>query len=118
MRLLAEGLRRPAGTGDVLVIPRHQCQPDSVRVVLRPATGAALIDIPASAVTAFLRQTVAVVPPGRSVSTSTSTVPSSSFTGAATGAAHDLLVSQVIRTGELQAWFLAEHLVDTPLVRA
>jgi starvation-inducible DNA-binding protein len=31
---------------------------------------------------------------------------------------NDLLVSQVIRTGELQAWFLAEHLVDTPLARA
>jgi starvation-inducible DNA-binding protein len=31
---------------------------------------------------------------------------------------NDLMVSQVIRTGELQAWFLAEHLVDTPLVRA
>ncbi|MGW2635803.1 Dps family protein [Streptomyces sp. NPDC001348] len=31
---------------------------------------------------------------------------------------NDLLVSQVIRTGELQAWFIAEHLVDTPLVRA
>ncbi|MGW3493175.1 Dps family protein [Streptomyces sp. NPDC001020] len=31
---------------------------------------------------------------------------------------NDLLVSQVIRTGERQAWFLAEHLVDTPLVRA
>ncbi|MFE6895170.1 Dps family protein [Streptomyces sp. NPDC057694] len=30
----------------------------------------------------------------------------------------DLLVSQVIRVGELQCWFLAEHLVDTPLVRA
>ncbi|MEU6497315.1 DNA starvation/stationary phase protection protein [Streptomyces sp. NPDC046984] len=30
---------------------------------------------------------------------------------------NDLLVSQVIRTGETQAWFLAEHLVDTPLVR-
>ncbi|MGC0375727.1 Dps family protein [Streptomyces sp. SAI-229] len=30
---------------------------------------------------------------------------------------NDLLVSQVIRTGERQAWFLAEHLVDTPLVR-
>jgi starvation-inducible DNA-binding protein len=30
----------------------------------------------------------------------------------------DLLVSQVIRTGERQAWFLDEHLVDTPLVRA
>jgi starvation-inducible DNA-binding protein len=31
---------------------------------------------------------------------------------------NDLLVSDVIRTGELQAWFLAEHLVDTPLVRS
>jgi starvation-inducible DNA-binding protein len=31
---------------------------------------------------------------------------------------NDLLVSGVIRTGELQAWFLAEHLVDTPLVHA
>ncbi|MFG2358826.1 Dps family protein [Streptomyces sp. NPDC048521] len=31
---------------------------------------------------------------------------------------NDLLVSQVIRTGELQCWFLSEHLVDTPLVRA
>lgn len=30
----------------------------------------------------------------------------------------DLLVSDVIRTGETQAWFLAEHLVDTPLVHA
>lgn len=30
----------------------------------------------------------------------------------------DLLVSQVIRTNEMQVWFLAEHLVDTPLVRA
>lgn len=31
---------------------------------------------------------------------------------------NDLLVSQVVRTGELQAWFLAEHLVDVPLTRA
>jgi len=31
---------------------------------------------------------------------------------------NDLLVGDVIRTGELQAWFLAEHLVETPLVRA
>jgi starvation-inducible DNA-binding protein len=30
---------------------------------------------------------------------------------------NDLLVSDIIRTNELQAWFLAEHLVDTPLVR-
>jgi starvation-inducible DNA-binding protein len=31
---------------------------------------------------------------------------------------NDLLVSAVIRTGEFQVWVLAEHLVDTPLVRA
>ena len=31
---------------------------------------------------------------------------------------NDLIVSEVIRTGELQAWFLAEHLVDTPRVCA
>jgi starvation-inducible DNA-binding protein len=31
---------------------------------------------------------------------------------------NDMLVGQVIRTNELQVWFLAEHLVDVPLVRA
>jgi len=31
---------------------------------------------------------------------------------------NDLLVSDVIRTNELQAWFVAEHVVDVPLVRA
>ncbi|HEV2615551.1 MAG TPA: DNA starvation/stationary phase protection protein [Candidatus Acidoferrales bacterium] len=31
---------------------------------------------------------------------------------------NDLLVSQVIRTNELQVWFLAEHLVDVPAVHA
>jgi starvation-inducible DNA-binding protein len=31
---------------------------------------------------------------------------------------NDLLVSQALRTNELQVWFLAEHLVDTPLVRS
>ena len=31
---------------------------------------------------------------------------------------NDLIVSGIIRTNELQAWFLAEHLVNTPLVRA
>jgi starvation-inducible DNA-binding protein len=29
-----------------------------------------------------------------------------------------LLVSQVIRTNELQVWFLAEHLVDLPMAKA
>src|SRR6185312_14086301 len=31
---------------------------------------------------------------------------------------NDLLVSQIIKTNELQAWFLAEHVVDVPVVRA
>jgi starvation-inducible DNA-binding protein len=31
---------------------------------------------------------------------------------------NDLLVSEVIRTNELQVWFVAEHVVDEPLVRA
>jgi starvation-inducible DNA-binding protein len=31
---------------------------------------------------------------------------------------NDLLVSNVIRTNELQVWFLAEHLVDAPVVDA
>jgi starvation-inducible DNA-binding protein len=31
---------------------------------------------------------------------------------------NDLIVSDVIRTGEMQVWFLAEHLVETPVVRA
>lgn len=30
---------------------------------------------------------------------------------------NDLIVSDIIRTGELQSWFIVEHLVDTPLVR-
>jgi starvation-inducible DNA-binding protein len=28
---------------------------------------------------------------------------------------NDLVVSDVIRTNELQVWFLAEHLVETPI---
>src|SRR6266446_1579083 len=31
---------------------------------------------------------------------------------------NDLVVSDVIRTNELQIWFLSEHLVDVPLVEA
>ena len=31
---------------------------------------------------------------------------------------NDLLVSDVIRTNEMQVWFVAEHVVDAPLVRA
>jgi starvation-inducible DNA-binding protein len=31
---------------------------------------------------------------------------------------NDLLISNVIRTNEMQVWFVAEHLVDAPLVHA
>lgn len=31
---------------------------------------------------------------------------------------NDLVVSEVLRTNELQAWFLSEHLVNVPLVKA
>jgi starvation-inducible DNA-binding protein len=31
---------------------------------------------------------------------------------------NDLLVSEVLRTNELQTWFLSEHLVNMALVRA
>ena len=31
---------------------------------------------------------------------------------------NDLIVSDIIRTNELQVWFLAEHVVDVPMVRA
>jgi starvation-inducible DNA-binding protein len=31
---------------------------------------------------------------------------------------NDLLVSNVIRTNEMQVWFVSEHLVDAPLVHA
>ena len=31
---------------------------------------------------------------------------------------NDLIVSSVIRTNEAQVWFIAEHVVDVPLVRA
>ena len=31
---------------------------------------------------------------------------------------NDLLVSTIIRTNELQVWFVAEHVVDMPLVYA
>jgi starvation-inducible DNA-binding protein len=31
---------------------------------------------------------------------------------------NDMLVGDVLRTNEMQAWFVAEHVVDTPVVRA
>ena len=39
-------------------------------------------------------------------------------TAAGDDGTNDLLVSNVIRTNELQVWFVAEHVVDMPLVHA
>lgn len=62
--LLVEGLSRPAGIGDVVLLPRHRCDPVSVRILLRSRAGAALLTVPALAVMDFLRRSDALVPPG------------------------------------------------------
>ncbi|MFF8732425.1 SsgA family sporulation/cell division regulator [Streptomyces sp. NPDC015171] len=62
--LLARGIHRPAGIGDVVVIPRHRCDPRSVRILLRTRAGAALLAVSAYAVRDFLRRSDALVPPG------------------------------------------------------
>ncbi len=31
---------------------------------------------------------------------------------------NDMLMSDVLRTNQMQVWFVSEHLVDTPIVRA
>jgi starvation-inducible DNA-binding protein len=31
---------------------------------------------------------------------------------------NDLLISDVLRMNELQVWFVSEHLVDVPLIKA
>ncbi|WP_078872249.1 SsgA family sporulation/cell division regulator [Streptomyces sp. NRRL S-337] len=62
--LLAEGLHRPTGIGDVVVIPRHRRRPESVRILFRTRTGAALLAVHALVVTDFLRRSEALVPPG------------------------------------------------------
>jgi hypothetical protein len=62
--LLSEGLRKPAGVGDVLVIPQHRCHRHPVRVVVRSTAGFALLDIEAAAVRAFLEQADLLVPAG------------------------------------------------------
>ncbi|MGW0935601.1 SsgA family sporulation/cell division regulator [Streptomyces sp. NPDC002666] len=62
--LLADGLHRTTGSGDVVVMPRHRPRPHTLRVVLRNRSGTALIEMAASAVAGFLRQTFELVPEG------------------------------------------------------
>ncbi|WP_078884068.1 SsgA family sporulation/cell division regulator [Streptomyces sp. NRRL S-340] len=62
--LLADGLHRPTGIGDVVVIPRHRRRPESVRILVRTRTGAALLAVHTLVVRDFLRRSEALVPPG------------------------------------------------------
>ncbi|MGW6273400.1 SsgA family sporulation/cell division regulator [Streptomyces sp. NPDC055060] len=62
--LLTEGLRLPAGVGDVLVSPLITDHTRRVRITLRSAPGAAVIDVDAAETEEFLRQSFALVPPG------------------------------------------------------
>ncbi|WP_223179311.1 SsgA family sporulation/cell division regulator [Streptomyces griseicoloratus] len=62
--LLAEGLRRPVGPGDVMVVPRYCHHPHSICIVLSNLDGTALIELAAAQVDAFLQQTAALVPFG------------------------------------------------------
>ncbi|KOV96140.1 SsgA family sporulation/cell division regulator [Streptomyces sp. NRRL B-3648] len=62
--LLARGLRRPSGSGDVVVFPRPRPRSDAIRILLRSRTGAAVLEVAGAAVTAFLRRADALVPPG------------------------------------------------------
>lgn len=59
--LLDEGMRRPAGDGDVHVWP---CGPDLVMVELRTAEGSALVALAARELREFLFLSYAEVPPG------------------------------------------------------
>ncbi|MDT0616157.1 SsgA family sporulation/cell division regulator [Streptomyces lancefieldiae] len=62
--LLTEGLRRPTGPGDVLVLPRCSHHPHSMRIVLNNRHGTALVKLVAAEVAAFLRKTLSLVPAG------------------------------------------------------
>ncbi|MER7190799.1 SsgA family sporulation/cell division regulator [Streptomyces flaveolus] len=62
--LLADGFRRPTGSGDVLVLPRYGQKPHSIRIVLSNFAGTALVDLAATGVASFLRETFTSVPGG------------------------------------------------------
>ncbi|MCS0600035.1 SsgA family sporulation/cell division regulator [Streptomyces sp. LP11] len=62
--LLADGLRRTSGTGDVVVFPRSPGRPDAVRILLIRPKGTAALDVATASVTTLLELADALVPPG------------------------------------------------------
>ncbi|NEK84389.1 SsgA family sporulation/cell division regulator [Blastococcus saxobsidens] len=65
--LLAAGLERPAGDGDVRVWPAHTAS-DVLFLHLRAPSGEALFELSRATVAAFLRHTEALVPSGSEAS--------------------------------------------------
>lgn len=68
--LLAEGLHRPTGTGDVRVWPSRSHGQGVVCIALSSPEGEALLEAPARALESFLKRTDAAVPPARNIGTS------------------------------------------------
>ncbi|WP_316770597.1 SsgA family sporulation/cell division regulator [Streptomyces sasae] len=62
--LLADGLRRPVGAGDIRLRPTRRRGQDMVLIALLPPAGQAELLLPRAVVARFLRRTDAVVPPG------------------------------------------------------
>ncbi|SOD89505.1 SsgA family sporulation/cell division regulator [Streptomyces sp. Ag109_G2-15] len=62
--LLADGLKGPAGEGDIRVWPADEHDLGDVYILLSPPAGTALLKAPAQEIKAFLQETEAVVPRG------------------------------------------------------
>ncbi|MEV7320669.1 SsgA family sporulation/cell division regulator [Streptomyces sp. NPDC093970] len=62
--LLAEGLRGPAGIGDVRLRPTRHLHRHMLRITLASPGGRADLIVPRAALADFLRRTDALVPPG------------------------------------------------------
>ena len=59
--LLADGIYRPIGIGDVVVEPVHTRRGELVRITLRSPAGVLHIQLPARAVLSFVQRTLAIV---------------------------------------------------------
>lgn len=62
--ILAEGLRKPAGDGDIAVWPSQSADDDVLCISLSSPNGQALMEAPRAAVEDFLMRTYTVVPAG------------------------------------------------------
>ncbi|MCZ0985261.1 SsgA family sporulation/cell division regulator [Streptomyces diastatochromogenes] len=62
--LLDDGLKGPAGEGDIRVWPAEEYDLGDVYILLSPPAGTALLKAPAQEIKAFLQETEAVVPRG------------------------------------------------------